>query len=404
MSAATVIHIQELCDQIVDFLVTSSDLRSSALISESFAVAVRPRIFGDVAVPTPDKIACKRFFLAMKTSPHLGSLIRRVHVGLEQSVLARLSVLHIPNLQEVSLRGNPKRRFTAHLAAIRTAATLLCLPTIRHVSLTYLCFRNMYDLDQLFEKCTSELHSLSLDTVSVLSHGGVPVSPRRIRPKSLCIRDPASASQSASAWHTSHRFQWLCRPMCPFDLTGLHDIDYDGTGMFYRDSELLLSSRSTLRSVAICRWILHCALWLAIDSSFLMHRSATSFGDVHSEAPRITLGDLPALTHLTMDTTPAYMHTKLDSVAAVLRSNSLLHLVVNVRSTASSMPGSDIWGALTCLMATVTRAAFPGLRSIELNMAPELFESSVLWGEVEKNVQATLADWDIIDKLRIAWL
>ncbi|KAJ7607643.1 hypothetical protein DFH06DRAFT_1486486 [Mycena polygramma] len=285
----------------------------------------------------------------MRRSPHLASLIRRLHVGLEQSVLSRLSMLHIPNLQELSLRGNPQRRFASRPAAIEAAANLLSLPTIRHVSLTYLCFQNMWDLNRLFEKYTSELHSLSLDTVSALFHSGVPASPRRIRPKSLCIRDPVSASQSASAWRSSKRFEWLFRPLCPFDLTGLHDIDYDGAGMFYTGSELLVSSRSTLRM--------------------------TSLGESHSESPRIVLGDLPALTHLTINTIPAYMHTKLASVAAAFRSDSVLRVVVNVR-----------------------------LRSMELNMTPELFEGSTPWDDIERNARATLANWDIIDELNIARL
>ncbi|KAJ6451114.1 hypothetical protein C8R47DRAFT_303853 [Mycena vitilis] len=382
MAATTVIHIQELCDQIVDFLVISSDLRSSALISESFAVAVRRRIFDNVAVPTPDRIACKRFFLTMRSSPHLASLIRRLHVGLEQSVLSRLSMLHIPNLEELSLRGNPQRRFASRSPAIEAAANLLSLPTIRHVSLTYLCFQDMRDLNRLFERFSSELHSLSLDTVSVLLHGRTPASPGRIRPKSVCIRDPVSASQSASAWRNSERFEWLFRPLCPFDLTGLHNLDYEGADMFYTGSELLVSSRSTLRSVAIL----------------------TSPGDSHSEAPRIVLGDLHALTQLTMHTTPTYMHTKLASVAAVLRSDSALHIVINVRSPVSPTPNTDIWGALTGLMATLTRSAFPRLRSMELNMTPELFEGSTHWDDIERNVRATLANWDIIDELRIARL
>ncbi|KAJ7642626.1 hypothetical protein DFH06DRAFT_1137179 [Mycena polygramma] len=389
MAATTVIHIQELCDQIASFLVTSSDLRSSALISVSFAVAVRPHIFGDLAVPTPNKPACKLLFSVLQTSPHLTFLIRRLHVRLEQTVLARLYALHMPNLQELVYSGNPRARphITAKAVAFPAAANLISLSTIRRLTLVSLRFRNMYDLDRLFDKCTTKFDSLLLDTVAILYEGGLPISPGRIKTNSLCIRDP----ESEPAWDYSDRFEWLLRPMCSLDLTGLRDVDYDGTSLFYSAPELLLPSRSTLKSVTI----------------------STNCWKYHHGPPRMTFRDLPALTHLTMNTCPMYMRTQLASVAAVFRSDSVVHLVLNVKRSAvpptpllhGDFRSDDFIGvALRRLMDTVTQGAFPSLRSIELNMASELFDISIPWDELEGNLQATLVDWDMIGKLRIGRL
>ncbi|KAJ7673885.1 hypothetical protein DFH06DRAFT_1467295 [Mycena polygramma] len=377
MAATTVIHIQELCDHIVEFL-GSSDLPASALISQSFAIAVRPRIFGDVVVPTPEKPACKLLLSVLETSPHLTLLIRRLHVRLEQTVLTRLYALHMPNLQELTLSGNPRRRSAAKAVAFRAAASLLSLPTIHRVCLVYLSFHHMYDLGQLFERCTTELHLLVLDTVSILSHGGLPVSPRRIRTKSLSLRSVVSDSISQAP------FAWLAHPMCPFDLTGLHDLDYDGTSLFYDISRFPLLSRSTLKNITI----------------------STNFWAFDRGSPRMSFGELPALRHLTLNTTSEYTRTKLGSVAAAFRSDCLLHLVVNVIcSTVPQTHSGDIVGvALRRLMDTVTQVAFPSLRSIELNMTPELFEASISWAEVERQARATLVNWDMIGKLRVGQL
>ncbi|KAJ7673880.1 hypothetical protein DFH06DRAFT_1467290 [Mycena polygramma] len=378
MAATTVIHIQELCDQIVEFL-GSSDLPASALISQSFAVAVRPRIFGDVVVPTPEKPGCKLLLAVLETSSHLTFLIRRLHVRLEQTVLMRLYALHMPNLQELTLSGHPRRRSAAKAVAFRAAANLLSLPTIRRVCLVSLGFRHMYDLDRLFDRCTTELHLLVLDTVSILSHGGLPISsPQRIRTKSLRLRSPVSD------WIIEGPFTWLAHPMCPFDLTGLHDLDYDGTSLFYDISRFPLLSRSTLKNITI----------------------STNFWAFDRGSPRMSFGELPALRHLTLNTTSEYMRTKLGSVAAAFRSDCLLHLVVNVIcSTVPQTHSGDIVGvALRRLMDIVTQVAFPSLRSIELNMTPELFEASISWAEVERQARATLVNWDMIGKLRVGQL
>ncbi|KAJ7624054.1 hypothetical protein DFH06DRAFT_1446222 [Mycena polygramma] len=352
------------------------------LLGEFFALAVRPRIFGDAVVPAPDKPACKLLFSVLQTSPHLTFLIRCLHVRLEQTVLARLYALHMhmPNLQELALIGDPGARHTTTAKAIAfpAAASLLGLPTIRRLSLVSLRFRHMYDLDRLFEKRTTEFDSLVLDTVAILSEGGLPISPRRIKTNSLCIRDP----KLEPPWDFSERFQWLLRPMCCLDLTGLRKLDYDGTSLFYSVSELLIPSRSTLKIVTIStgnRW------------------------DFDRRPPRMTLGNLHALTHLTMNTSPEYMRTKLASVAAVFRSASVEHLVVNVR--CSSAYGDGLIGvALRRLISTVNHAAFPRLRAIELNIASELFEASIPPEELESSVRAILVNCDMIGELRIGRL
>ncbi|KAJ6545161.1 hypothetical protein B0H19DRAFT_1167059 [Mycena capillaripes] len=365
MAASVVLHIQELCEEVTSFLRAPSDLQSCALVSRACAVAAQRQLFADIDVPPHDSRACKSLFAAFKISPHLVSFIRRLRVRLEQNVLRQLLELKMPNLKELSIHGRASGSRIAKPVVIHTAANLLSLPTICCVTLASLNFREMHDLDTLFERCTTQLDSLTLDKVDVSSNPwGLPVRARRTKINTLRIRTPD--------WD---RVRWLLDAQCPLDLTALHTVDCDTAYLFYGGFALLTSPRLTVKNVIL---------------------STLDWGH-GGRRPLLVLGSLPSLTHLTFTTSADFMVKKWSVLAATFESNFLVHLVLKI-SAASSVTQTAM--ALKNLTSLFTRRAFPSLQSVELNISSDVWSRAIR----ERVARATLADWELSDKLRIVQL
>ncbi|KAJ7726767.1 hypothetical protein B0H16DRAFT_1894675 [Mycena metata] len=360
MAQTVSIHIQELCELIVDVLRDSKpDLESCALTSPAFTAAAQRHLFRDINITNgalPD-----RFFAILDAAPHILPLVRRIQTTLREHTLAQLCKLHFPNLRELCFTGETSS------SGLQLAANLIGLPSIRSVALDD-CFWSIADGIRLFESRTTPLDSLILDTAGF---GGDaedpgPNSPltRRIKLNRLDIRD---------RWDT---WEWLLHPMSPFDLTAIHDLDYKSSNLFSPPATLLNSSRQALNKLSITHRACNGVLQLCI-----------------------TVADLPALTHLVVT---VRRHLKWEVMVPLLRSNSvvLLTFVMNLRIHSTVSSGHST-ARLAVLRSNLSARAFPKLRTFELKVPAHFFGPGIGWHEVQERVRAALVEWDMYDKLQV---
>ncbi|KAJ7027787.1 hypothetical protein C8F04DRAFT_1266572 [Mycena alexandri] len=237
MANTAFIHVQELCQLIVDLLQDSkADLESCALISPAFTAAAQRHLFRDVNLTANGDGLPDRFCAILAIAPHILQLVRRVQTGLEAQVLTQLSKLHFPNLRELCFTGNTSP------SGLQLAADLVGLPSICSVTLDH-CFLSIADVTRLFESCTSRLDSLTLDSSTIRedAEGAGPNGPRtrRIKLNRLGIQD---------IWIS---WEWLLHPMCSFDIAAIHDLDYNSLALFSPPATILNSSRWTLKKLSI---------------------------------------------------------------------------------------------------------------------------------------------------------
>jgi hypothetical protein len=232
MSAATVLRVQELCDNITDFLPESKwDLRSCALVCPSFTSSAQRHLFHDIifnrgCLDIDDRStlseydeagACRRFCAVLDTSPHLIPLVRRLRFSTELDVLRPLSRFQFPNLVAVLIhrrRGGPSSE-----ACLSLIKQLISAPSIRRVGLLSLIFPDIRTLGRIFENCAPELDSILLHYVSVsdgndVSQGDGSAPPHCVKVKTL--RFEANYGQDAP---------WLVSPLSPFDWSELAELD-----------------------------------------------------------------------------------------------------------------------------------------------------------------------------------
>ncbi|KAJ7606380.1 hypothetical protein B0H17DRAFT_1221766 [Mycena rosella] len=109
MTAATVMQVQELCSHIAGFLVsdTSTDLRSTSLISRSLCAASQLHLFPTVTIVTAGGNApsVARLQSVLESSPHLVLYIRRLEVPIHAGTLTTLASIRFSGLRAVGFRG-----------------------------------------------------------------------------------------------------------------------------------------------------------------------------------------------------------------------------------------------------------------------------------------------------------
>ncbi|KAJ7164245.1 hypothetical protein C8R46DRAFT_1099075, partial [Mycena filopes] len=247
------------------------------------------------------------------------------------------------------------------------AANLIGLPSIRSVTLKDVVFQTIADLNLLFETHTSQLDTLILDGSDVLDAQTVPGPPlRRVKLNRLCIHDK---------WPT---WPQLLRPHCPFDINALCELEYNSRDLFCAPASLLTSARLSLTTLS--------------TSPRAYNTSATS-------PAYIAVGDLPALTHLTMTRLHGANWTLL---APLLQSNSIALLSLVYSSGSFGVNAGLI--ELSTLRTNISVQAFPKLQTVELNVPAGFLGQVRSPRELKTEVRAALTGWDMGEKLRVVVL
>ncbi|KAJ7726763.1 hypothetical protein B0H16DRAFT_1894673 [Mycena metata] len=368
MAQSVSVHIQELCELIVGFLQDSrADLESCALVSPAFTLPAQRHLFRDIDITLVGELP-DRFFTILAAAPHILPLVRRIRTYFREDVLTQLCDLHFPNLRELSFTGNTSSVsfiFTRNTssAGLKSAATLVGLPSIRSVTLDDYYFISA-DVNELFERCTSPLDSLILDTGTIADNAEPTAPSRRIKLNRLVIRD---------RWDT---WMWLLHPMSPFDLTAIHELDYNSSNLFSPPATLLNSSRRTLNKLRITEEAYDGVLPLCI-----------------------AVADLPALTHLVV-TVPAHLKWEV-MTCPLLRSDSVVLITFAMHRNIHSDHSTARLGVLRSNMSA---QAFPKLQTVELAVPAHFFGAGIGWQEVQERVRAAMVGWDMYDKLNVTGL
>ncbi|KAJ7698389.1 hypothetical protein B0H17DRAFT_333056 [Mycena rosella] len=378
MSAVSVLQIQELCDYIVDFLHDSSpDLKSCALVSTPLASSAQRHLFYDIILnqgtPSVDDSrtlwnfdeagACTRLCSALRASPHLIGLIRRLRASLEEDILDQLRAVPFGNLQDfvLSRRGGAFPEPGALLAATE----IIGLPSIRRVRLIRPTLPDIHHLSRLFQQSAPQLHTLSLNYPSLPFDSGT------LDPS---LNGPAAKIKSLHI--TAHRFHWktLLHSLGPFDFTELQDIDCGGMTV-HSCSTLLSRSQSTINKLAL----------------HLLPRNADP-----EPAGLRTLLSLPSLTHLVVKFADRPMDDLKALFAPLLLSNELQDLALEFYTEYDSLRASYLDGLRLILSTT----AFPVLRhmKVALNLTSSINPPT---SETEGHLRAALTAWDARGQLEI---
>ncbi|KAJ7511454.1 hypothetical protein B0H11DRAFT_872275 [Mycena galericulata] len=284
MSTNTALKIQELCDCITAFLTeSSSDLKSCALVSPTFASAAQRQLFHDIifnrgylAIDDLSRLgyyddesgACRRFCAVLRTSPHLRLLVRRIRASFEQQVLSMLCAMEFPNLQDVFLHREPGA--PPNVTGIELAAQLLSTPSLHRVWLLYPILPNTATFSSLFQNCTENMDSVFLHHPNFDQLDALP--PSRL----LKIRILRMGVISDSS------LEYVLGPLSPFDFSGLVQFDY------------IPVKPSTVRLIENAHLSL---MRLTLNAQNVVN-------PYYTKNPQPTLlARLPALTHLTLVST-----------------------------------------------------------------------------------------------------
>ncbi|KAJ7121924.1 hypothetical protein C8R46DRAFT_1254273 [Mycena filopes] len=360
--ASTALQVQELCDQVVDFLHGSqTDIRSCALVSPAFTAAAQRHLFSDINLVRHFRVY-HRLFTVLSAAPHLLAFVRRVQTYPDPDLLARLGEFDFPNLTEFFLMGAGEVCPTR--SELSLAANLVGLPSIRSVTLKDMVFHTISDLNLLFETHTTQLDTLILDGSDVLDAETAPSPPlRRVKLNTLRIHDK---------WPT---WPQLLRPDCPFDISALCELEYNSQDLFCAPATLLTSARLSLTTLS------------TIPRAY--NTSPTS-------PVSIGVADLPALTHLTMTRLHGANWTLL---APLLQSNSIVLLTL-VYSPGSFGTDAGL-NELSNLRANISVQAFPKLQTVELNVPAGFLGEVRSSSQLQTEVRAALTGWDMGEKLQV---
>ncbi|KAJ7488036.1 hypothetical protein FB451DRAFT_1390994 [Mycena latifolia] len=297
MAARSVLHVQELCDCIVDFIHNSpGDLKSCALVSPRLASSAQYHLFHEVrfgnGIKWNDAGACQRFCAVLKTSSHLAPLIHRIRACFTPDVLSRLCEVEFPNLHDLVLFRPLRDNLVAN--AIPQAARLIGTPSLRYLKLQDLVLGHIDNVAQLFQHRTHAMESLALSHISV-SKPSETFTPdyhnARLKIKTLSFDSIMSGN--------SHL--WLLHPQIPFDFSALEDLDLGGS---LSSSCLSLLEHSRL---SICKLRIYARTLLLPSSPFCSFNNKQYHAEdavnpkyTNSPIPFTVMTRLPVLTHLTI--------------------------------------------------------------------------------------------------------
>ncbi|KAJ7743606.1 hypothetical protein B0H16DRAFT_1727649 [Mycena metata] len=221
------------------------DVLDPALVCRAFAYAAQSRIFRSIAlVANPIKpmvAASLRLSSDVRNSPHLGSLIRSLVIGVHRDILEQVLSMELPQLRSIHfvVELNPPG---AVLIVSETTvdvmfAVLAAFPTVSSISLSFLTFRSPRVFERIVRCFGSGVQTLALQRICILRGAPHQTSPPPIVCPQITRLKLISCAAAVS--------EKLSAPSCPLDLQNLVDVTFTGP-MSPAFIELLKSSQSTI--------------------------------------------------------------------------------------------------------------------------------------------------------------
>ncbi|KAJ7255648.1 hypothetical protein C8J57DRAFT_1721692 [Mycena rebaudengoi] len=236
-SADVVFHIQELCDQLVDHLASESypslcDLKSAALVCHTLCNSSRSHIYRYVSLDPweePDYylhsdekagFECAASTLRalsslLTTSPHLARFVRRVRAIGHTEILQALSELQLPLVRKLEISFYMTKMDHAWLLQTsHLIQDLIGRASVHEVELSSVGRLDRENFAALFDKCSPNLEALRINGCFFNS---LVSSPRGIRTKLKTLHLICASDLE----------HWFDTPSCPFDLTGVLDLEVE---------------------------------------------------------------------------------------------------------------------------------------------------------------------------------
>ncbi|KAJ7184825.1 hypothetical protein C8R46DRAFT_1300299 [Mycena filopes] len=340
MSVDAVLQLQELCDEIAQYLDSKWDLWACTLISRAFTSSAQRQLFHDIILNRgtldfddlsvldgyDESRASRQLCAVLETSPHLLPYIRRIRPSLEVGVLTPLAAIQFPNLHDLGFHR--RHGVLIDEESIALAAQLIGTPTVHRVGLLSLRFHNLHHMARLFAEYSPALESVFVDYLSfkeaTLESERPPLS--RVRVKTL-------------SWGNIHYAEpkWMFEPSSPLDLSALTQLNlcYGGP---HGSTILTVVERAR-----------HSLRQLTIDArkfffSFSFHDIAdgeieVAMSPYYDATPRpALLADLPALQELTLITTVHECADVVALLAALPHHSALRALTLQIRRAVPFKP------------------------------------------------------------------
>ncbi|KAJ7101286.1 hypothetical protein B0H15DRAFT_796120 [Mycena belliarum] len=242
MAARTVLRIQELCDEIADYIFISpcsrETLETATLVgSQALRTAAQSRLFHHLVLdPWQDTggfeddpktrgegvlyvhqraAAIPRYIAVIAAAPHLARHVRALSVLALPVILRAVVDTSFPLLRILSLDFIDLKPGHDVLALLRLAGECIALPSLRDLALKNIVDRLTFsEFKRLFGGCSAPLRSIALTNIKLRdSPPDAPPSPSsapRVQLKMLHLTKTSPAL-----------IPWLLSPASPFDLAHL---------------------------------------------------------------------------------------------------------------------------------------------------------------------------------------
>ncbi|KAJ7814298.1 hypothetical protein B0H13DRAFT_2293743 [Mycena leptocephala] len=244
------LKIPELLDHIISFLDDEEDFHACSLISRSWVHSAQSRIFSEVDIFDVDTNS--GWLAKFKDSPHLVGYVSTLRIRylevLELGDFMKLSNLPYIVLTSLCIVGG-------HDAALGSKASLaiqrfLRIPSLVSVFLN--CqFETLEDFYGIWEGCSRNIRHLEQccwiprgNPQASFGQTSALTSHPRIKLDSLVITGASDRSGIES---------WFEHPRCPFDVSRLKALEFDGTKRTLRD--VMHAARETIEFVLITFFI-----------------------------------------------------------------------------------------------------------------------------------------------------
>ncbi|KAJ6576050.1 hypothetical protein DFH09DRAFT_1150273 [Mycena vulgaris] len=342
VATEAVFCIQELCDQIADHIALSTpsqdDLKSLALVCQALCISSQSQIFRHVILnpyelPGSDGVGTRtapelalsafhRLSAILATSPHLLRSIHHLSVFAKAEVLEPLSNIRFPALRKIRFDFDFLDLLDeGQLHILHGVRGFIGLPSIHEVELIALGELPLDSFASLFETCSPNLKALTFSDVELpatLPSVSLPrPRERRAQIKKLVLINT-----------TENLGNWFLSPSCPFEFTGLVDVE---TGRA-RDPALVQVLTSARLNISR----------LFIDGDFDLD---------------IDLSDFPALTCLELycPTVEVISSLKPDNCVETV----VLHVLINGFGMGPSLQETD---------SSVFDSPMPALQQVEVRI------------------------------------